>query len=1142
MWQSDAKRAKSNEQNDSFLPPIYDYSANRPRSQEFRCSFTNKVFVFHPLPSIDPNAPWRQKELLPDKEVLERSALVRSQFWVWYDSETNCRREIATILRRNNYDDAVLWFWAEKRFPYDDERKPINKNPIIQAVVQECLELLARADRLGFINFYKDTFMINQRRWKNKIEGIMTTPLIRPSTALKVSNSVQVEIRRFIDDRKGLFFDNSWLPEDGSTVTTEQVRFKTIAALRSFSENIEKRLLPLLPTAKSKVRSVNIGLVHELTKAAYSTVLEYLRTLHNSKSIIGIKCTPKETSLFLPSEKAFEDLVAPIVEVCKHAMVKVSPEEHASWIGNCRRLIDSLLDLNSLSARPPLPAFASLIANEKVAEGASERAMVTEILSARQHQLLLQRSKKTLVVGLFCIDMTNVWEEMKIRAAALIADYAFRLKLAYDKDVGALMEEFRSYDRMVSFRSLDTPAMLASKAEIDLLRSQTIPRAVERLLIMYERLYALTDVITFDKSDHERLLAVAALRKKLPRLLSEYQLYFDRRLNAYTAYIKQRQSEVAKQAADAVERLKILLSFANPAETADYVAKLLELRPLLLTVGADVDELNSYEAVVGLPRTELPKISQFALTVESMMRLFTATVDFHNHSDDFFARKRTEADVSGSEAFIIHYLAELAELETELGTNRAARHFILQARNEVDRFRRNFSVARVMSCPRFRERHWTRMSEIVGFDLSGYVQATVSQICELDLDSFVSKLIPIAASAEKEASVEDQVNSIAAAWQEIFFTMDVSTFWDIALPTNLDSLMATLANDLSTLRVSRNVGDANGHPAVIDKLIKWLGDLTSLNERLRSWSTSLRLWQRLADIVTNAKGALATEFSEFRSVAKYWRRFAELIDDNQSVIAMLTWTHADCWLRIINEHLNKIVQGLTDHWLMMKKTSARLTFLSDFDLLRLMSGIPLEESLETLRQHCFRHLAKFIVVDDAIASIENVPGEKMTFEEPLSLLSLVQCRPLDFVIAFENAIDEHFCQEYAAVIADRAKKTGKMYLMGSPLIQLMDRLVMQGSTKSVSQFRYVWQNRTFVLISRGGRRQTKLKLDFVASKAADFVSSEFANRWSKGKCPLLIGDSETNRHFAANISQLMFTSIHFLNCHWRLKTTTIESI
>lgn len=55
---------------------------------------------------------------------------------------------------------------------------------------------------------------------------------------------------------------------------------------------------------------------------------------------------------------------------------------------------------------------------------------------------------------------------------------------------------------------------------------------------MYDRLCALTEVIAFDKADHDRLLAVAALRRKLPRLLSEYQIYFDRRLNVYTAYVK----------------------------------------------------------------------------------------------------------------------------------------------------------------------------------------------------------------------------------------------------------------------------------------------------------------------------------------------------------------------------------------------------------------------------------------------------------------------------------------------------------------------------------------------------------------------------------------------------------------------------
>lgn len=62
-------------------------------------------------------------------------------------------------------------------------------------------------------------------------------------------------------------------------------------------------------------------------------------------------------------------------------------------------------------------------------------------------------------------------------------------------------------------------------------------------------------------------------------------------------------------------------------------------------------------------------------------------------------------------------------------------------------------VLEIMSSSRLRDRHWEKISEVVGIDLSQYVNATIAQFCELDLKQHISKLKPIAFSAEREGEV-----------------------------------------------------------------------------------------------------------------------------------------------------------------------------------------------------------------------------------------------------------------------------------------------------------------------------------------------------------------------------------------------------
>uniref|UniRef100_A0A915EKB3 Dynein heavy chain linker domain-containing protein n=1 Tax=Ditylenchus dipsaci TaxID=166011 RepID=A0A915EKB3_9BILA len=101
-----------------------------------------------------------------------------------------------------------------------------------------------------------------------------------------------------------------------------------------------------------------------------------------------------------------------------------------------------------------------------------------------------------------------------------------------------------------------------------------------------------------------------------------------------------------------------------------------------------------------------------------------------------------------------NFIDILGQLSASLEGQKAARHFIVQVRNDVEKFRQQLPVLEILSSTRLRERHWEKMSEIVGLDLTQYVNASVARFCELDLKQHVANLKPIAFVAEREAKYE----------------------------------------------------------------------------------------------------------------------------------------------------------------------------------------------------------------------------------------------------------------------------------------------------------------------------------------------------------------------------------------------------
>ena len=80
--------------------------------------------------------------------------------------------------------------------------------------------------------------------------------------------------------------------------------------------------------------------------------------------------------------------------------------------------------------------------------------------------------------------------------------------------------------------------MLLNKAEVTVLCDHDIPMAVEELSQLYSRMHDLSQVITFDSNDHELLIAIVAMRRALPRQITDHRMFFQRRLHIFKHFVK----------------------------------------------------------------------------------------------------------------------------------------------------------------------------------------------------------------------------------------------------------------------------------------------------------------------------------------------------------------------------------------------------------------------------------------------------------------------------------------------------------------------------------------------------------------------------------------------------------------------------
>lgn len=70
-----------------------------------------------------------------------------------------------------------------------------------------------------------------------------------------------------------------------------------------------------------------------------------------------------------------------------------------------------------------------------------------------------------------------------------------------------------------------------------------------------------------------------------------------------------------------------------------------------------------------------------------------------------------------------------------------------------------------------KDRHWEKISEIIGFPLHPNQNLTLAKIMDYNLDEFVPKFEVVSDGASKETALEKKLHAMEEEWKDLYFTL-----------------------------------------------------------------------------------------------------------------------------------------------------------------------------------------------------------------------------------------------------------------------------------------------------------------------------------------------------------------------------------
>jgi dynein heavy chain len=438
--------------------------------------------------------------------------------------------------------------------------------------------------------------------------------------------------------------------------------------------------------------------------------------------------------------------------------------------------------------------------------------------------------------------------------------------------------------------------------------------------------------------------------------------------------------------------------------------------------------INNREKLFGLEPTKYEEISQLPREFESYKNLWLTANDWLKSKEQWINGSFIELNSEEVEKNHMNGTRNIFKSIKIFKNSPGCLEVANQIKDEMEEFKPYIPLIQALRNPGMRDRHWDNLSTELQLKVKPDENLTLTELLKMNLLDRIETITKVCDVAGKEYSIENALEKMDAEWKSI--QLDIVPYKDTG--TSILRLAEEVTRMLDDhIVMTQSMGFSPYKTPFAERIIIWENKLKTVQEVVEAWMACQRSWLYLEpifssdDIVTQ----LPQESKRFTTMDRTWRRILNQAKTKSGVIDFCSDMKLLDSFRECNKLLELVAKGLSAYLESKRITFPRFFFLSDDELLQILSQTKDPTAVQPHLRKCFENVTSIKFGDDnIITAMSSGEGEVVQMAVPFYPKGPVE----EWLLKVEQSMRHSVREVVRAAILDYPEKDRNKWVLSWP--------------------------------------------------------------------------------------------------------------